>query len=304
VHALGSPAHAALLPGLVGALVVAARREAVAAHADAVHGHWLYPGGLAAVVAARAARCRSVVTLHGSDVELAGRNRAANWLGRRVAARADAVVAVSAALARRAEDVLHRPAGSIGVARLPLPYGLRPTPFPVGAPRLIAAGRASPEKGFDVLVAALARPETAAWSATFVTEGPERDALERAVARAGLTDRVSFMPMQARDALFDLMRAHHLVVVPSRTEGLGLVALEALALGRPVVASAVGGLVETITDGDDGALVRPDDPAALAAAIAGARLDVPVAGAVAAHQAPVVLAAHASVYGLVPSARP
>lgn len=303
VHTIGSPARAALLPLLAGSLIAVARQEAIATRPDVMHGHWLFPGGLAAVVAARAARCRSVVTLHGSDVELAARNRAARRLGQWVAQRADALVAVSEALARRGEAVLGRPVGSISVVRLPLADGLTRSPLPSGPQRLLAAGRASREKGFDVLVAALARPDTGAWQATLVTDGPDRTELERAVRRAGLSDRVTFLPLQPRAALFELIRGHHLVVVPSRSEGLGMVALEALALGRPVVASAVGGLVEVITDGDDGALVPANDPEALANALATVRVAPPVAAAAAAHQASVALAAHATAYGLVASAR-
>jgi glycosyltransferase involved in cell wall biosynthesis len=60
----------------------------------------------------------------------------------------------------------------------------------------------------------------------------------------------------------------HALVAPSRREGLGMVALEAFTRGRPVVASRVGGLAESVEDGVDGYLVPPEDPIALAAAIA------------------------------------
>jgi glycosyltransferase involved in cell wall biosynthesis len=77
-----------------------------------------------------------------------------------------------------------------------------------------------------------------------------------------------------------------------------MVALEALALGRPVVASAVGGLVDVVVDGDDGALVSPDDPDALAKALSALDLRPPVADAIHRHRAEAVLAAHAAAYGL------
>ncbi len=93
-----------------------------------------------------------------------------------------------------------------------------------------------------------------------------------------LESRVTFGPLRPRAELFDLVRAHHAVVVPSRTEGLGMVALEALALGRPVVASAVGGLVEVVEDGVDGVLVPADDVDALATALGELTLVPPRAG--------------------------
>ena len=293
---LRHPLHALLLPGLVLSLLVATWREVRRRRPDVLHAHWILPGGLVAALVPRG-EARLVLTLHGTDVELAA-SRLAGPVARFVIRRADAVAAVSEPLARRAESILGLAPGAVTVARLPLPPDMAPTPLPTGELRLLAAGRASPEKGFDVLVAALARPETAPWRATIVAEGPERDRLEAAAAPLG--DRVRFADLVPRAELFDLVRAHHAVVVPSRSEGLGLFAVEALALGRPVVASRVGGLTEVVVDGDDGALVAPDDPAALGAALAKLAVDLhpPVASAAARHTPAAIAADHAVPYGL------
>lgn len=293
---LRSPLHLLLLPGLVLSLVLALRAEVRRTHPDVVHAHWILPGGLAAALLARRGRPRTVVTLHGTDVELA-----AGWLrplARWVLRRVDAVLAVSEPLARRAEELIGLPAGAVAVGRLPLPVDLASVAIPAGERRVLAAGRASKEKGFDVLVAALALPAAAAVKATLVIDGPQRAALEADLAARGLGDRVEVRGLVPRRELFALMADHHLVVVPSRTEGLGMVALEALAMGRPVVASAVGGLPEVVAHGVDGVLVPPDDPGALAAALATVALVQPVAAAAAPHRPASVITAHAAAYGL------
>jgi glycosyltransferase involved in cell wall biosynthesis len=293
--ALRHPAHAALLPGVVASMAVALGAEVRSRRPDVVHAHWILPNALVAALVP--GRHRLVLTLHGNDVALAA-SRLAQPVARLVARRADVLLAVSEGLARQAEEVLDLPAGAVGVTHLPLPAGLEPTALPPGPPRFLAAGRASYEKGFDVLLDALARPEGAAWSGTLLAEGPELPELRRRVA--GLDGRVELLPLQPRAALFDLVRAHHVVVVPSRREGLGFTALEALALGRPVVASRVGGLPEVVADGVDGALVRPDDPADLAGALARLlepdALHVPRAARVAAHRPEAVVAAHRVAY--------
>ncbi len=293
---LRHPAHLLLLPGVVLSLLAATWREVRRQRPDVLHAHWLLPGGLVAALIPRTG-ARLVVTLHGPDAELAA-SRLAGPLARFVARRADTLLAVSEPLARRAEEALGLDAGAVGVARLPLPSGLVPSPLPEGDLRLLAAGRASIEKGFDVLLAALALPDARDWQATLVTEGPERARLE-ALAHP-LADRIRFLDLMPRAELFDLIREHHAVVVPSRSEGLGMFAVEALALGRPVVASEVGGLTEVVVPGDDGALVPPDDPAALAVALAKLSGDLhpPTSSAVARHAPEAVVADHRAAYGL------
>ena len=285
--------HVLLIPGLLVAEVWALLRALRRHRPDVVVAHWLAPSGIvAALLAGRAPH--TVLTLHGNDVALAAKvGPVARWAARR----ADQVACISDGLAREVEDVLRLPTGSVAVTRLPLPGDLRPTPLPSGPTRVLAAGRASSEKGFDVLLDALARPELADLRCTLVGEGPARPDLERRAAALG--DRVTLLPALPRRELFRLVQDHHVVAVPSRREGLGLFALECLALGRQVVASDVGGLPEVVRGAGDGALVPPDDPAALAQALASLHLAPPTdPQAVAAHRPEAVLRQFAAAYGL------
>jgi glycosyltransferase involved in cell wall biosynthesis len=138
-------------------------------------------------------------------------------------------------------------------------------PAPPGAPRLLALGRLHPNKGFDVLLRALARLPGVHLS--LAGEGPERAALERLAREAGIADRTAFLGW--RQDTGALLRACDVFVCPSRHEPLGNVVLEAWSAARPVVASAVHGPVELIREGETGLLVPKEDPGALAAAIAG-----------------------------------
>ncbi len=131
-----------------------------------------------------------------------------------------------------------------------------------------AAGRLSPEKGFDLFVRAAADVAGRDPGAGFVLfgDGPLREALERQAADAGLQGRFVFAGF--RTDLQRFLPWCDLVVLPSHTEGLPVVILEALAAGVPVVATAVGGTPEVIADGVHGYLVPPGDAAALAGRIA------------------------------------
>ncbi|HSP95879.1 MAG TPA: glycosyltransferase family 4 protein [Candidatus Dormibacteraeota bacterium] len=122
-------------------------------------------------------------------------------------------------------------------------------------------------KGIDVLLEALAalarrglRPRL--WVAG---DGPERAALAAQGERHGVAAQVDWLGQ--RDDVGDLLAAADVFVLPSRAEGLGVAALEAMAAGRPVVASAVGGLAESVIEGRSGLLVPPGDAVALGAAL-------------------------------------
>lgn len=98
-----------------------------------------------------------------------------------------------------------------------------------------------------------------------VGDGPWRPTLEHQARMLGVTEFVHFAGV--RNDIPALLAASDLFCLPSRTEGLGIAAIEAMASGLPVVASRVGGLPEVVEDGVTGLLVPPDDTAALAEAL-------------------------------------
>jgi glycosyltransferase involved in cell wall biosynthesis len=123
-------------------------------------------------------------------------------------------------------------------------------------------------KGLDVLLDAVAglgaaRLRLLLW---IVGEGSERPALEQQARRIGVASQISFLGW--RDDVADLLHAADIAAIPSRREGMGVAALEAMAAGRAVVASNVGGLAHAVVHERTGLLVAPGDCAALASALA------------------------------------
>jgi glycosyltransferase involved in cell wall biosynthesis len=151
-----------------------------------------------------------------------------------------------------------------------------PAPGTESGGNLLCVAAVAPHKGQDLLLQALAELPDAAWRCTVV--GPlDIDAgyverLRRWVAESPVGDRISCAGPRIGD---DLQREYHradLLVAPSRLEAYGMAVTEALAVGLPVLATAVGGLPEALGRthlGPPGLLVPPDDPPALAAALAG-----------------------------------
>jgi glycosyltransferase involved in cell wall biosynthesis len=131
---------------------------------------------------------------------------------------------------------------------------------------LVCVGRLFPTKGQDVLVRALALLKERAPDARveFVGGGPDEAALRELSRSLGVERMCRFAGAVSHDEVLARVRAAAVTVVPSRSDNNPLVVIESLALGVPVVASAVGGIVESITDGVEGFLVPPEDPAALA----------------------------------------
>ncbi|HEY3142034.1 MAG TPA: glycosyltransferase [Acidimicrobiales bacterium] len=140
-------------------------------------------------------------------------------------------------------------------------------------PVLLFVGRIQPLKRLDIAVRTLAQldDQRAVLVVVGGASGAQGDAevahIHKLVAELGLVDRVRFVDPQPHHLLSTYYRAADVVLVPSRTESFGLVALEAAACGTPVVAAAVGGLRTLVNHGDTGFLVEGRDPAVYAAYI-------------------------------------
>ena len=113
----------------------------------------------------------------------------------------------------------------------------------------------------------LRSPRSPTSTLTVAGDGPERAALEGRAAELGLEGRVRFLGSVPRATVLRLFRAADASVLPSSWENFPHTVVESLAVGCPVIATAVGGVPEVVRDGENGLLVAPNDPAALAAAI-------------------------------------
>ena len=136
----------------------------------------------------------------------------------------------------------------------------------MSGPTFVFAGRFVRQKNLPLAVDALRHVEGAAL--VLVGEGPEAGAVAEAIDRAGLSDRVSVKGPVARDVSVDWMRAADAAVLPSDWENFPHAAVEALAAGTPVIATAVGGVPEIVESDVNGILVPAGDVDAFAAAMA------------------------------------
>ncbi len=139
--------------------------------------------------------------------------------------------------------------------------------MPHGMPLFVSVGRLEFNKGFHVLVDALATMTDLDWRWVLVGDGPHRAALERHVFAAGLGERMRFAGRVDTPALHAWYEAASVFVHPTLYEGSSLVTLEAMAHRRPVVATMAGGLPDKVRHGVTGWLVPPGDAAALAGAL-------------------------------------
>ncbi len=228
-------------------------------HTHLVHADFygLVAGGLARVPL-------RVSTKHGFN---AFRTRRSFALADRAVARlAGLQIAISEGLARYLAETEGYDEEAFEIVHYGIAAGPEPTASPGGS-RLLCVGRLVPVKGHDTLLRAfaVARRELPGLTLDIAGDGPLRGELETLAGGLSLGGAVRFLGRV--ETVATEMANAAAVVVPSLGEGFGMAALEAAERGRPVIASAVGGLPEIVDDGRTGVLVRPGDVQALAGAV-------------------------------------
>jgi glycosyltransferase involved in cell wall biosynthesis len=255
------------------------RRALAEFRPDLIFAPWAYPDGWAAVQLGHRAGLPVVIKVHGSDILGLSRYPRRSRGTIEALRQSDGIVAVSRDLEERVvalgadpdrvrviydgiDGELFHPGPRDGArARLARELDLR-------GPVILYVGNLVPVKGLEVLIDAFARlaGQGGDFTGLLIGQGPLQARLEDQVARLGLRDRVKLLGPRPHDRLPDWYRAADLFVLPSYSEGVPVVLLEAVACGTPFVASRVGGIPEIAHLGPS-RLVPAGDAAALALAI-------------------------------------
>jgi len=246
---------------------------------DLIHAHTVYPDGFAAVMLGRALHKPTVITAHGGDVTIHLKHRLVRRLGRSALSKADQVITVSSSLQRallqghgiEAEKVTVIPNG-VDVSRF------TPTPRPEARARLglhaegsklLYVGAITESKGMAYLLRAVHRlRHTSAWPVELILvgEGEYEKAARALAAELDIANAVTYAGERPNDEIPLWMNASDVLVLPSLSEGFGVVLAEAMACGKPVVATTCGGPEDIVTP-QTGILVPPADDAALSEAL-------------------------------------
>lgn len=247
---------------------------------DVIVAAWAYPDAVAAALLAREAGVPLVTAVLGSDVnefpDLFGLTPQIRWGFQR----AQRVLAVSRFIAERSIElgasrervrVQHNGVDGDRFHIQDRNEARRSAGIEHDGPVIGYVGNIRPIKGSDVLIEAMGHLVKQLGNTTaelWIVGSGELDAQLRARATAlGLGDRIRFLGRQPHDAIPRFMSAFDVFCLPSRNEGCPNVVLEALAAGKPVVGTRVGGIPELLTEGENGYIVPSEDPAALARAL-------------------------------------
>jgi glycosyltransferase involved in cell wall biosynthesis len=274
-----NPAFAALLPLYVAAGSRAARRIARSGDFDVVHVFWPIPHGIFGVAARNGSRAALVSTFFSAELMWRGATRKIFApILREIVDSSDVITVISTYTGQKLRDYVG------DVKTVMIPFGAAAVSHAAGGVsrlrksgdpfELLFVGRLVKRKGVDVLLRAVKILESdSRLTVRIVGGGPELDELRLLSKALGVDRQVTFDGVVTAARIDELFRQCDALVLPAiitesgDTEGLGVVLIEAMGYGKPVIASAAGGIVDIVKADETGLLVAPGDPKSLADAI-------------------------------------
>ncbi len=239
---------------------------------DILNLHFADKAGLYALCLSYVTKPRLVISLHGNDVEkFPEESIFYRQLFRLLVKRADLVTINSEFIRRKATGLAPRlrSKGRVLGNGVDLEEIEKAEPYQSDHPFILGLGRLVPKKGFDVLVNAFGNIAASFPNHQLIIagDGPERSKLESLIEKLSLERKVTLLGRVTHEKALSLFKSCDLFVLPSRKEPFGIVLLEAMAAGAPIVATEVGGVTEIIKSGYNGLLVKSDNPDQLAVEI-------------------------------------
>ena len=280
-----NPLNKLKLPALVAMELAAVSRRLAMRDYDLLHSHWILPQGFTGMLASQVLRTPHVITVHGGDI-FGLRGKLMSRLKRASLARADAVTVNSSftesAVSQLSPDLQRLERIPMGVAVKPLSKSQKQHAVQIGekyrragGPLLLFIGRIVEEKGLQDLLSTvgLLRRDLPETTLLILGEGQERAEMEALSESLGVDDQVHFAGWVDSESIPTYLAAADIFVGPSRrapdgwVEAQGLTFLEAMAAGTPVIASRLGGILDSVTDGETGLLVEERSPQQIADAV-------------------------------------
>ncbi len=231
--------------------------------------HYIAQNAFYVLAAQQFANFKLVVNLHGTDIEHhSHRSWPSRWLTRTTLRRADIVLSNSAYILAQAEHIMPE----VKVKSAVVGNGVHPEEFSTNEefrharPYILSIGSFIPNKGFDTLIRAFTQvnQEHPGVDLLIAGDGYERESCRRLADRLDIGNVVHFLGKIDHSLVPALLKGCELFVLPSRVESFGIVVLEAMAAGKTVVATMVGGVPEILTHMRDGVLVEAEAPDKLA----------------------------------------
>jgi len=231
-----------------------------------IHAHFAYPIGFLTLFTKLIRRKKMVLTIHGSDINAPNTNNLIpHLLIKFTLHHSNMIIAVS-------QDLKLKIIKKFGVSKdkiSVIDMGFNPKIFYPKNPsniennnifNILFVGRLIPVKGVNFLIDALSNIKKSTgfnFKCNIVGTGKEKEFYEKMGVENSIKDQIEFLGMKTQPEIAELMRNSDVVTIPSIVEGFGLVAVESLACGTPIIASKVGGLKEIIQDGINGYSITP-----------------------------------------------